>query len=355
MATTVTMAAPAGENENQHTRRGDGINITRGEVLGGIANYAKDEQDVLLWLHGYVCTELGGSRTRLIELLKMDYTTISLIWRGKYEAEPTQVLERIRKFRRRCEATVRKRFISTLVTERIMKVCDAALERSCMVMISGPTGRSKTWTITEWRHLNNHGRAIYVYAPEAGGFRAFLEALARALSISCNRNNHSMVDSIEKSLDERNVLIIDEVAHLYPTGKGASLQSIEFIRGLHDRTGCGVVLCATDGFENILGGGKYAQWFDQLLGRIELHLRIPRQFGRAEIADLLTGYTDDPAPELVAAAREVANRSTRGCRDLFRHLDRAAQVAADMGKPLSAELLRKIVDASADLLTIPKD
>jgi DNA transposition AAA+ family ATPase len=222
-------------------------------------------------------------------------------------------------------------------------------------MISGPTGRSKTWTIDEFRHLRNHGRAVYVYAPEAGGFRAFLEALARSLNISSSRNNYALVQAIEHSLDERNVLIVDEVAHLYPTGRASSLQALEFIRGLHDRSGCGVILCATDGFEGILQGGRWAQWFDQLLGRIELHLRIPRQFSRQEIADLLAGYVDDPDPDLVNDARVIANGSTRGCRDLFRHLDRAAQVAADLKRPLSAEILTQTRDAANKLLTIDKE
>jgi len=341
--------------QSSHVRRGDGINLTRAEVIAGIAGYSKEDQADLLWLHGYVTDEFGGSRSRLVEALKIDWTTIWRCWLGKYAADIGQVMEKIRRFRRRAESALRKRFIETCVTQKIMAVCDAALNRSFMVMISGPTGRSKTWTLDEWRHRNNHGRAVYVYCPETGGFRGFLEAMARALSISPNRNNAALVQAIENSLDERNVLVLDEFAHLYPSGKSASLQSIEFVRGLHDRTGCGVVMCATDGFEGILQGGKYSQWFDQLLGRIELHLRIPRQFSRREVAELLGGYVDDPDPDLVNAARQVAHSSTRGCRELLRQLDRAAQVALELKKPLSAEILMQTVAAGAKLLTIEKD
>lgn len=338
-----------------HTRRGDGINLTRGEVLAGMATYAPADQQDLLWLHGYASDELGASRSRLTELLRVDWTTLYRIWSGKYEADIATFMDKVRRFRRKVEATMRKRFIETVVTEKIMAVCTVALERSAMVMISGPTGRSKTWTLDEFRHRNNHGRAVPVYAPEYGGFRAFLEALARSLNISSNRNNYALAQAIENSLDERNVLIIDEVAHLYPTGKSSSLQSLEFIRGLHDRCGCGVILCATDGFQGIISGGRWAQWFDQFLGRIELHLRIPKQFGRREIAELLTGYVDEPDPDLVNVARQVANQSTRGCRDLFRHLDKAAQVAAEIGRPLSSSLLMQTIAAKDKLLTIEKE
>ena len=348
------MATETGQ-EVTHSKRGDGINLTRAEIMAGIAEYAKPDQADLLWLHGYTTDEFGGSRSRLVETLKLDWTTLWRVWLGKYSADIAGPMEKIRRFRRRAESALRKRFIETVVTQKIMALCDVALDRSVMVMISGPTGRSKTWTIDEWRHRNNHGRAVYVYCPETGGFRSFLEALARALSISPNRSSSAIVQAIENSLDERNVLVLDEFAHLYPTGKSASLAAIEFVRGLHDRSGCGVVLCATDGFEGILQGGKYSQWFDQLLGRIELHLRLPKQFSRREVAELLGGYVDDPDPELINAARTIANSSTRGCRELFRHLDRAAQVAAECGQPLSAAILRKTKDAADTLLTIEKD
>jgi hypothetical protein len=338
-----------------HTRRGDGINLTRGEVLAGISEYSKEHQADLLWLHGYAADELGSSRSRLVESLRLDETTITRVWRGKYGASIDKIMERVRLYRRKVELTVRKRFIPTLVTERIMRVCDTARDRQVMVMISGPTGRSKTWAIDEWRHRNNHGRAVYVYAPEVGGFRRFLEEIAKSLNIACSRNNYAVINAIEASLDERNVLVIDEVAHLYPSGRSSSLQSIEFIRGLHDRCGCGVVLCSTDGFPGIIASGRWSQWFDQLLGRIELHLRIPQQFSRQEVAELLGGYMDDPPSDLVLAARQIANKSTRGCRDLFRHLDRAAQVAADCGQPLGAEILQKVFNGAVDLLSIPKD
>lgn len=350
---TETATAVAGEPGDRHTRRGDGINVTRGEILGGIAAYdAKDQQD-LIWLHGYVADELGGSRSRLMENLRgMDWTTLLRIWTGKYGADIAQVMERVRKFRRRAEALIRKRFIETVVTQKIWALCDVARDRSVMVLISGSTGRSKTWTLDEWRHKNNHGRAVKVTARKSGGLRVFLEDLAKALNISSSRNQYAMMHAVERSLDERNVLIVDEVARLYPTGRAGSLDALEFIRDLHDRTGCGVVLCATDGLEGLLKGGKYAMWFDQLLGRIELHLRLPREFGRQEIAELLGGYVEDPDPALISAARQIASKSSRGCRDLFRHLDRAAQVAAELGRPLSAEILTQTVAAAAKMLTI---
>lgn len=357
---TATAATPDAAQDpgagRHHTRRGDGINLTRPEIVAGIAAYGAEDQDALIWLHGYTCDELGGSRSRLMEQLRgMDWTTLARVWSGKYGADIAKVMERIRKFRAKAESTLRKRFVETIVTQKIWSLCDVARDRSAMVLISGPTGRSKTWTIDEWRHCNNHGRAVKVTARKSGGLRVFLEDLGTALNISASRSQYAIMHAVEHALDERNVLIVDEVARLYPTGRAGSLDALEFIRDLHDRCGCGVILCATDGLEGLLRSGKYAMWFDQLLGRIELHLRIPRAFGRQEVAELLAAYVDDPDPALVNAARDIANRSTRGCRDLFRHLDRAAQVAAEVGKPLTAEILTATVAAAAKLLTLDQE
>jgi DNA transposition AAA+ family ATPase len=335
-----------------HIRRGDWINVTRAEVLAGVAGYSEQDQADLIWLHGYGSQELAGSRSRLVEQVGVTWPTVWKIWNGSYGASIEETMKKVRSLRKRVESMVRKRFIETIVTKRIWAVADVALERSVMVMISGSTGRSKSWSLNEWCAARNHGRAVPVYCPRKGGYGAFLKKLAAALRICTQGSEAGIREAITKSLDARNVLVLDEVAHLYPVGKRSSIDSLEWIRELHDTTGCGVILCATDGLEGMLRSGPYAQWFDQLMGRIELHLRIPRQFSRQEIADLLTGYLDDPDPSLVTAARQIANSSTRGCRDLFRHLDRAARVAAEIGKPLTAELLTQTVAAAAKMLTI---
>lgn len=339
-----------------HTRRGDGLNLTRGEMLAGISGYAEKDQADLTWLYGYSCDELGGSRSRLEEKIRVSWSTIWKVWSGKYEADITKYMAEVRKFRKRCEQVRRKLFIPTLLTERIMAVCDVARERNVICMISGPTGRSKTAAILEWKHqASANGRVIYVYAPKAGGFRGFLEALSEALNISTSRNNYAMVHSIMNALDSRDTLIVDEVAHMYPTGKNSSINGLEFLREMYDQTGCGMVLCCTDGLPKLISSGKWAQWFDQLLGRAELHMRIPREFSRREIAELLAGYVEDPEASLITAARNLASTSPRGCRDLFRHLDRAALVAGETKQPLTAELLSKTVAAAEAMMQIPKE
>lgn len=339
----------------QHVRRGDGINIPRGEILAGIAGYDQAAQEDLLWLHGYAAEALSGSRSALVEWLQVDWTTVTRIWRGTYPAGIDQFLERVRHLRRKAEAENRSAFVETPITRKIFQLCDFARDQGAMVMVSGPTGRSKTHGILAWRRQNNHGRALYCYAPEHGGFSAFLAALARSMSISGRNNNRMLADTIEHGLDYRNVLLIDEVAHLMPGGRGPTVQSLEFIRGLHDRTGCGVVLVATDLFEDQMAGGRWARWFEQLAGRVELHLRIPQRFGRGEIAEICAAYVEEPDPDLIRTAAEIANARQGGVRELFRHLGRAALAAGKLGQPLAARHLAAAYQYARNLIEVPKD
>ena len=70
--------------------RGDRINIPRTEILAGISAYTVDQQDLLLWLHGYCLDQLHGSRSALVEWLQVDWTTVTRIWRGAYGADISQ-------------------------------------------------------------------------------------------------------------------------------------------------------------------------------------------------------------------------------------------------------------------------
>ena len=336
-------------------KRGDGINIPRGDLLTGIAGYDQETQADLIWLHGYTMEQLAGSRTALTEFLGCDWTTITRVWRGKYEADISQFMARVRHHRRKAEVGARTAFVPTIVTEKIERLCDVARDQGAIVMVSGPSGRSKTHAVQHWRHNNNHGRAIYVYAPEFGGYTTFLQRLARALGMSQRRNNYDLAASVENSIDYRNVLIVDEASHLIPTGRVTSLQTLEFIRGLHDRTGCGVVLVATEIFSQQLDAGKWCQWAEQLMGRVELHLKIPAEFSRREIADICCAFCDDPDPDLIKQARLIANARRGGVRELFRHLTRAAGAAEKLKEPLAARHLAAAYELSKQLIDIPKD
>ena len=318
--------------------RGDHINIPRTEILQGISGYAQDRQDLLLWLHGYCLDALHGSRSALVEWLQVDWTTVTRIWRGTYGADIAQFCQRLDHLRARETLRGDTQFVDTVVCRRIAATCDIARQQNAMVMIVGPSGRSKTHTVKEWKRRNNHGISTYVECPVSGGLRGLCDAIARASGTGLNRPNAELMGILERSFDYRNVLIFDEVARLLPS-RSTVIQPIEFIRRLHDVCGCGIVLVATDVFPDEMRGGRLRPWFEQLDGRIAVTLRIPEKVQRQEAAEICAAFAADPQPDLIAEARRIANQRGR-VRVLFGLLRNAALLARAKGETLAAGHLR---------------
>ena len=81
--------------------RGDTFNIARPDFLKGISGYSQEDQDDLLWLHGYTHEVLHASRSALVEFLGVDWSTIYRLFLGKYEADIGKIMERVRHLRRK--------------------------------------------------------------------------------------------------------------------------------------------------------------------------------------------------------------------------------------------------------------
>lgn len=318
--------------------RGDHMNIARTEVLAGIAGYPQEQQDLLMWLHGYALDVLRGSRSALVDWLQVDWTTVTRIWRGTYGADIAQFCRRVEHLRRRGELSGSTQFVETEVTRRIFATCDIAHAQNAMTMIVGPSGRSKTHACREWQRRNNHGASIYIECPVAGGLRALLDAIARASGTGLNHPNRELMQILERSFDYRHTLIFDEVARLLPA-RSTSITPMEFIRRLHDLCRCGVVLIATDVFPAEMRGGRLREWFEQLDGRISVCLRVPDRVTRSEAGDICAAFTPDPQPDLIAEARRIGNEHGR-VRMLFTLLRQAAMLAHAKGEPLGVGHLR---------------
>lgn len=315
-------------------QRGDHVNIPRPEIMAGIAGYTPEQQTLLLWLHGYCIDVLHGSRTALVEWLKVDWTTVTRIWRGTYGADIVQFCARLAHLRTQAELTGSTRFVETCVTRRIFATCDIARAQNAMVMIVGRSGRSKTHAVREWQRRNNHGASIYAECQVAGGLRGMLDTVARAAGVGLNHPNGRLMDILERSFDYRNTLLIDEVARLLPA-RSNSISPLEFLRRLHDVCGCGVVLISTDIFPREMRGGRLVEWFEQLAGRIAITLHIPDQVSRTEAAEICSAFAPEPQPDLVQEARRIANAQGH-VRVLFGMLRNAALLADRKGEPLGA-------------------
>ena len=321
----------------------DVINIPDNVLIKGAAQYAQQDQDDLQWLFSYATAELDGSRSRLCELVGCDWTTLFRVATGTYPASIENIMVKVRDVKRRVtESAGTSGFIPTLVTLRIHETLDYALagdiDGGKIVLVIGASRRGKTKAIKEWARSNNHGRSVYVDCPESGGMREFLYEIADALRINKGRRTADLKQRIIESFNPRRILIVDEVARLLSSGRDIKLDQLEFIRRLHDKTGCAIALCATQVFEEMLDTQKYQRFLEQLLGRIAEPLRIPDRVYKEEIRSIRAGIGADSDPQLLDLAHAIANKPGK-LGVLFELLSQAARVAQRRKSPLAHEHL----------------
>ncbi len=324
-------------DENPAVERGmsrDVFNLPQNIVLNGIKAYSEEDQEDLLWMVGYTRDVLRGSRRELCELLNCDWSTAYRVLTGSYKASTSRFMETVRRLRSKASEPGGG-FVDTIVTKKIFQVLDLARDNGAIVHICGPSRRSKTAAVKEWQRRNNHGRAIYIDCPVIGGARALLVALAQKAGIHTQRATNDLSERIEKSFDYRNVIIIDEAVRLLPKSRGHDLMPLEFLRRLHDVSGCGLAFVSTDVFRREMESGAISDFLEQLLGRIEEPLYIPAKVSNAEAGDICRAFNENADIELIRLAARIAN-----CRGkvgvLFMLLRDAAKLAKRKKEALSA-------------------
>lgn len=320
----------------------DRINIPDNIVHQGIAGYAQKDQDDLVWLVGWARSELGGSREDLCEKMDCDWTTIVRVLTGKYQASIEGFMEKVRDLRRRAAESVNTGFVETCVTRKIFDVLDYALAGDLnggrIAIISGPSRRGKTAAIREWCRRNNHGKSIYVDAPESGGLRALLYEIADYTGVNKGRKTSDLRQRIIDSFNQRRILIVDEVVRILPMSPGKRPVELEFIRRLHDTKRCAIVLSSTDVVPQEMQHGANRLFLEQLWGRVVTPLYLPKDVRRDECGDIVRSFNPKAGADLIQAAHKIANEHGK-LGVLFEDLRVAALLAKRRGVALAAEHL----------------
>ncbi len=337
----------------------DIINIPDNVLQRGTRDYDQRDQDDLQWLFSYATQELDGSRIRLCEEVDADWTTITRIASGTYGAAIANFMVKVRDLKARVMASAGATgFIDTMVSRKIHDVLDYALAGDIkggkIVLITGSSRRGKTEAIQEWCRRNNHGRSVYVDAPESGGMRALLYEIAHATRVNKGRKTSDLRERVIDSFNRRRILIIDEIARLIPKGREPKIVELEFLRRLHDKTGCALALVATPVFEHLVDTARLHDYLEQLVGRIEDPLQIPRLVYRQECRDILKAFDaagDDRA--LLDLAHQIAN-GTGKLGVLFALLRQAASLAKRKGVPISHAHLQAAYQRRQNRFTWPE-
>ena len=315
----------------------DLINIPDNVLQDAIRDYPQEAQDALQWAFTYGRQELGNSRTRLCELLDVDWTTLWRVAMNKYPAGIDGIIERIQDLQRRVQQSGRTGFVQTIVTRKIFETLDYALAGDVkggeIVLITGRTRRGKSESVMQWKREHSH--AVYIDCPVAGGLRALLQEIAGATGINTSRRTSDILERVNGAFNRRRILIVDEVLRLLPTRRGERRPvELEFLRRLHDATHCAMAFVATPTFEHEMHMGWLKDYLEQLVGRIAEPLIIPDKVMKTEIRDICRAYNPEPDQQLLSLAHGIANEPGK-LGVLFKLLSQCAAVGKKKGEPVT--------------------
>lgn len=283
MTETLTTSASPVEHGNAIAA----MNERRFKIPGDVVNRATaelpdDQRSAIRWLHAHAA-ENDISLKELGELVRYDETTLYRVFRGQYEGKLGNIVKEIESFRRLEEQRSKIKgtgFVETSLSKRIWMICDAALEFQRIAFIFGDSQIGKTTSLRRYRDQHNHGSTIYVSMPTGGAIGHFLEALATALRMSAQQKESELRRRVRQAFDGRMILIVDEA---HQALRAQHVNSLEFVREIHDATRCGVVLSGTNVFRDEIDTGKLAPVMRQTVRRRIAPLQLP---DRPPIKDL---------------------------------------------------------------------
>lgn len=248
-----------------------------------------------------------------------DASTISRVLRGRYEGNWGNILKSVRRYKHLVTERakmVRADFVETSVFKAIRDTCDLALFNELPATIVGVSQIGKTCALEEYQRRSEFLVRL-VRMPAAPGLRGAMEAVADACNVTTRCTSEQLRRRVADSLDNKTLLIVDEFHQLaISSGRESAMKIAEWIRELHDRSKCGLVLCGTKVLKQDLIDGPLKAWLDQLKQRCIKHLVLPDRLPDEDILLVAQNYRlGEPDPDTLAALRTL--RMNRLCKILM--------------------------------------
>ena len=319
------------------------------EFQRGMQLYRKPaERDLAEWLWGYYVNVLDKSAALLKQESGLDASEINALFRtaldGYTEAQRKDIFQAIKAMRSRTARNLP--LVLTAVTRRILDTLDYCRDHQTMTYICGPTGRGKTYTAEYWTEKNNHGRTHLVRCPSSCSRATLVKLIADSFGVSRTGSVADREQMLFRAVNRRHVLIIDEAGHLL--NQAGSRSPIEFLRDLHDITGCGICMIFTDVYLPEFTLGKNRDYFEQFVGRIEYPLEIPKTVRRDEIRAIVRSFVPDADKQFLDLAMSEASGRKGKLRTLFRDLTTAKDYAESKGQVMGFKHFADAVEFRED-------
>ena len=293
------------ESHRSLTLQSNALTIPGDVVNKATAAMKDDARSAIRWLHNYG-VEHGLTTEELAAKLKQPgsnktYSKDSVyqLLTGRRESGIENMVSAIESFREIIEkrASVKKTgFVETALTKRIFQVCETALTYQKINFIYGDSQIGKTTALEEYQRTHNHGETIYVRMPQGGCLSYFIVELAKALRMSPQLRREAARNRIISAFDDRMLLIVDEIHQVFIQGESrSSYSSLEFIREIHDRAKCGVIMSGTNVFRDMLLYGNHKKIMTQFERRSLVTLQLDPKPSSADLKTFAARYGLPPA------------------------------------------------------------
>jgi DNA transposition AAA+ family ATPase len=141
--------------------------------------------------------------------------------------------------------------------------------------------------------------------------------------------------NIMRCFGPNRLLIVDEAHRAFSSRAygGSAFKTLDFIRSLHDNTGCGVVLCGTNVFRDSMADGGSKKFLNQFNRRCLLRRQLPDLPSRADLNAFARHYGLEAA---TGEAYQLQSRIVRehGLGVWLTTLTCAARAASKKSRPM---------------------
>ncbi len=268
------------------------------------ANLTESDRSLIFYLHDHAATH-DLSLIEIGQLLKQPgsrkaYSKDSVYHALNGNRDASQLvnfLASIREFKNlndERKTITRAPFIPTNLTKKIFSICDSARIFNTAQFIIGESHIGKTTALKEYQRLNNHGRTTLLRAPAGGGKMQTIQRLCDLCHLSTTGSTGYLCNRLIDYFDDGMVLIVDE-AHQFLQGR--SIQTLEFLREIHDESGCGIVISATPSWDQAKTDDNIRKVLEQLENRHLITSRLPNKPTKSNLNAFAKSYQLQPATE----------------------------------------------------------
>lgn len=300
-------------------------------------------QELLMWFHQHLldrgmgwdaAAEALGYGSDEREGAQIAFRVLKGTFEGKW-AEIERRLVYYRKISGERAGIQDAEFVANPITAMIWAGFDYALASNCITLVEGDSGHGKTRSAEAWVEQRASGRAVRVEVPSIGGTRVFLGEICKAVGANKNLGVSQMREAIFRAFNRQRILIVDEATRLLPKDRRSCPEKVEFLRELHDRTGCALALLTTRRLAEEMEDSTYL--FEQVLGRA-MPIRLPARLEEAVWRPILVQYFPKPTAKLLETAGQVVNHKIPRQRGRLRLLVQVLKLASRIASKKKARL-----------------